>query len=126
MKCNWRGVINTWKGESENCPDPIAAKCKVCNQGTCAEHKGSLGCISPGVQIDVCYKCREQGNKMYRVSNLDVIKKVPNLCCVLDPSMFCACSNWTCERCYTHSVKPHNDCDFLRCRRVIKLLKAYK
>lgn len=124
MNCNWRGIANTWRGAVTNCSHPAAAKCKICNQGTCAEHKQIIGQISPGVTVTVCRKCYD---KALMIVNLGTLKKVqPNLCCVLDTYGSCVCGNIICYGCWMFRPKPHNDCEYLRCRAVMARIKALK
>lgn len=120
MKCNGPSLV--YSDAKLKCPYPVAAKCKICRQGTCAEHKHNIGQMSPGITVTVCRKCYEKMNKL---PNPGIIKKVqPNLCCVLDPSGKCVCGNIVCIKCRIDQVKPHDDCDYVRCRDTMSRIKT--
>jgi len=112
--------------DGNRCFQPAAAKCKVCGHYTCADHKRVLGQISPGVSAIACYRCYEYGYKIETHERYNtVIKKVKlSLCCILNPQVLCACGNKICILCHSHTIKPHDDCEYVRCRRTISLIKA--
>src|ERR1035437_2478963 len=101
MKCN--GPSPDYYDTKLKCPKPIAAKCKICSQGTCAEHKQNIGQMSPGITVTICRKCYEKARKL---PNPGILKKVqPNLCCVLNTVGKCVCGNISCDKCYIDRVK---------------------
>lgn len=115
--------------DGKRCFLPAAAKCKICGKYTCANHKRTPGYIAPGILVSSCCKCAKLYWKYEEKLILEgiILKRVAsNLCCVLNQVGTCHCGNKICGNCFESSMKPHADCRFVRCRKIISLLKSNK
>lgn len=138
VECNWKGLDSTGH-KIIPCNQAPAAKCRVCSNFTCADHKYTLGPISQGVTITSCHKCyvrlvraganhtagaRYQKYVEPSENPFKVLLKVKNnLCCVLNPVQPCKCGHKICARCFNEKIKPHNECEYIYNRKLLAWAK---